>query len=55
MVDPSLWVLPRSLNSTEGLISSVRDQLAHADVGGLCRCDLSLQLCVGGGVNRLLR
>lgn len=30
VVEPSFWVLPRSLNSTGGLISSVRDQLAFA-------------------------
>jgi CubicO group peptidase (beta-lactamase class C family) len=30
VVDPSLWEMPRSLNATGGLISSVRDQLAFA-------------------------
>lgn len=30
VVEPSLWEMPRSLNSTGGLISSVRDQLAFA-------------------------
>ena len=30
VVEPSLWEMPRSLNSTGGLISSVRDQLGFA-------------------------
>ena len=30
VVDPSFWEVPRSLNPTGGLISSVRDQLAYA-------------------------
>lgn len=30
VVEPSLWEMPRSLNPTGGLISSVRDQLAFA-------------------------
>ena len=29
-VDNSVWHLPRSIHSTEGLISSVRDQLRYA-------------------------
>lgn len=29
ILDPTLWYLPRSLNPTGGLISSVRDQLAY--------------------------
>jgi CubicO group peptidase (beta-lactamase class C family) len=30
MVEPSFWEVPRSLNPTGGVISSVRDQLAYA-------------------------
>jgi CubicO group peptidase (beta-lactamase class C family) len=30
VVDPSFWEVPRSLNPTGGVISSVRDQLAYA-------------------------